>query len=99
MACGPNVDQHAPPVGAAALRAADLARQGRPPPAAPTSEPAWAIALLGGALAGSGPGTSPCIDGLSLVTGMVVPQPRAGSNHAHDGGWLGPHGTSRLMRA
>jgi hypothetical protein len=31
------------------------------------------IALLGGALAGSGPGTSPCIDGLSLTTGMVVP--------------------------
>jgi hypothetical protein len=30
--------------------------------------------LAGGALAGSGPGTSPCIDGLSLVTGMVVPQ-------------------------
>jgi hypothetical protein len=39
-----------------------------------TSEPRLAIALLGGALAGSGPGTSPCIDGLSLVTGMVVPQ-------------------------
>jgi hypothetical protein len=37
------------------------------------ASPAWAIALLGGALAGSGPGTSPCIDGLSLVTGMVVP--------------------------
>jgi hypothetical protein len=63
------------------------------------ASPAWAIALLGGALAGSGPGTSPCIDGLSLVTGMVVPQPPAGSNHAHYGGWLGPHGTSRLMRA
>jgi hypothetical protein len=63
------------------------------------ASPAWAIALLGGALAGSGPGTSPCIDGLSLVTGMVIPQPPAGSNHAHYGGWLGPHGTSRLMRA
>ena len=34
------------------------------------ASPAWAIALLGGALAGSGPGTSPNIDGLSLVTGM-----------------------------
>jgi hypothetical protein len=42
--------------------------------AAPTSEPRPATALLGGALAGSGPGTSPCIDGLSLVTGMVVPK-------------------------
>jgi hypothetical protein len=37
------------------------------------ASPAGAIALLGGALAGSGPGTSPCIDGLSLVTAMVVP--------------------------
>jgi hypothetical protein len=37
------------------------------------TSPAWAIALLGGALAGSGPETSPCIDGLSLVSGMVVP--------------------------
>ena len=36
--------------------------------AAPDSEPRPATALLGGALAGSGPGTSPCIDGLSLVT-------------------------------
>jgi hypothetical protein len=52
----------------------------------PTSEPAWAIALLGGALAGSGPGTSPCIDGLSLVSGMVVPRHPAGSNHIQDGG-------------
>jgi hypothetical protein len=40
------------------------------------ASPARAIALLGGALAGSGPGTSPCIDGLSLVTGMVVPHHR-----------------------
>ena len=26
-----------------------------------------------------------------MVTGMVVPQPPACSNHAHYGGWLGPH--------
>jgi hypothetical protein len=32
----------------------------------PTGEPRPATALVGGALAGSGPGTSPCIDGLSL---------------------------------
>jgi hypothetical protein len=31
MACGPNVDQHVPLVGAAALRATDLAWQGRVP--------------------------------------------------------------------
>jgi len=37
------------------------------------ASPGRAIALLGGALAGSGPETSPCVDGLSLTTGMVVP--------------------------
>ena len=74
MVCGPNVDQARPLAGVAALRLADLGWQGRPPPAAPDKRaPAWAIALLGGALAGSGPGTSPCIDGPSLTTGMVVP--------------------------
>ena len=30
--------------------------------------------LARGALAGSGPGASPCIDGLSWVTGMAVPE-------------------------
>jgi hypothetical protein len=55
----------------------------------PTSEPRLSIALVGGALAGSGPGTSPCVDGLSLVTGVVVPQGLASSNHLHDGGGLG----------
>jgi hypothetical protein len=69
-----------------------LAGKGDPRRLPPTSEPRLAIALLGGALAGSGPGTSPCIDGLSLVTGMVVPQRPADPNHAH--GWLfGPRGT------
>jgi hypothetical protein len=63
-----------PLAGAAARRIADLAWQGRPPPAAPDKRAPPTTALLGGALAGSGPGTSPCIDGLSLVTGMVVPQ-------------------------
>jgi hypothetical protein len=58
-------------VGAAALRVAGLAWQGRPPPAAPDKRAPPATALLGGALAGSGPGTSPCIDGLSLVSGGV----------------------------
>jgi hypothetical protein len=65
----------------------------------PTSEPARAIALLGGALAGSGPGTSPCIDGLSLVTGMVVPQRPAYPNHAHDGGcWTTGHDGGGMWR-
>jgi hypothetical protein len=35
MGCGPTLDQARPARGAAALRVADLARQGRPPPAAP----------------------------------------------------------------
>src|SRR5215207_3859792 len=74
MACGPNVDQTRPLAGAAALRVADLgwgaaggvcvAEQASPP----------GNRLARGSLAGSGPGTSPCIDGLSPVTGMVVPQ-------------------------
>jgi hypothetical protein len=61
-------------VGAAAARVADLAEARQTPAGCPRqASPAWAIALLGGALAGSGPGTSPCIDGPSLTTGMVVP--------------------------
>jgi hypothetical protein len=89
MACGPNVDQARPLAGAAALRVADLGWQGDPRRLPPDKRaPPGAIALLGGALAGSGPGTSPYIDGLSLVTGMVVPQHAACSNHADDGGCL-----------
>jgi hypothetical protein len=75
MACGPNVDQTRPACGRGGaprrgpwLAKADLSRL------PPTSEPRLATALLGGALAGSGPGTSPCRDRLSPVTGMVVPQ-------------------------
>jgi hypothetical protein len=62
-----------------------LAGKGDPHRLPRQASPAWAIALLGGALAGSGPGTSPYIDGLPLVTGMVVPQHDAYSN---------PHGRS-----
>jgi len=40
--------------------------------------------LARGALAGSGPGTSPCIDGLSLASAMVVPQRSVRSNHGDD---------------
>jgi hypothetical protein len=75
-----------PLAGAAALRVADLAWQGRPPPAAPDKRAPPATALLGGALAGSGPETSPCIDGLSLVSGVVVPQRLTSSNCAYDDG-------------
>ena len=72
MACGPSAcpargGSGAPPGGPW------LARQ-TPAGCPRQASPAWAIALLGGALAGSGPGTSPCIDGLSLSTGMVVPR-------------------------
>jgi hypothetical protein len=56
------------------------------------ASPARAIALVGGALAGSGPGTSPCIGGLSVASGMVVPQGCTCSNRTEDGGWFGRHG-------
>jgi hypothetical protein len=88
MACGPNVDQARPLAGAAALRIADLAWQGDPRRLPPTSGPAWAIALLGGALAGSGPGTSPYVGGLSVASGMVIPQRCTCSNRTRTvAGW------------
>src|SRR5215210_1026855 len=87
MGCGPTWTRHAPPRRQRRSASRTLPKQVRPPPAAPRqASPAWAIALLGGALAGSGPGTSPCIDGLSLVSGMVIPQSLVGSNHAHGDG-------------
>ncbi len=52
MACGPNVDQACPLAGAAALRVADLGWQGRPPPAAPTSEPRLGDRLVRGSPGG-----------------------------------------------
>jgi hypothetical protein len=79
-------DGHARPWGQRRSASRTLPRRGRPPPAAPDKRAPPATALLGGALAGSGPGTSPCIDGLSLVTDMVVPQRLTCSNHAHDDG-------------
>jgi hypothetical protein len=66
-----DIEKACPLVGAAARRVAGLAWQGRPPPAAPDKRAPPATALLGGALAGSGPGTSPCIDGLSLGSGGI----------------------------
>jgi hypothetical protein len=73
MACGPNVDQARPARRWQRRPASRLADARQTPPAAPTSEPRQVTALVGGALAGSGPGTSPCIDGLSLVTAMGYP--------------------------
>ena len=85
--CGPTMDQgRSRSRGQRRSAWRTLAGKVDPRRLPPTSEPAWAIALLGGALAGSGPGTSPCIDGLSLVSGMVVPRHPAGSNHIQDGG-------------
>jgi hypothetical protein len=66
--CGPMWTRHARPRRQRRTASRTLLKQGRPLPAAPDKRaPARAIALLGGALAGSGPGTSPCIDGLSLI--------------------------------
>jgi len=49
------------------------------------ASPAGAIALLGGALAGSGPGTSPCVDGCPWSPAWG-PQHPACSNHHQEGG-------------
>ena len=85
MACGPNVDQARPARGGSGAphRGPWLARRPRRLP--PTSEPRLAIALLGGALAGSGPGTSPYV---GAVPGHRHggPQRPARSNPAHDHG-------------
>jgi hypothetical protein len=50
-----------------------LASKGDPAGCPRQASPTRAIALLGGAMAGSGPGTSPLYRGLSLVTAVVVP--------------------------
>ena len=95
----PNLGQVYVARGAAALRVAALGWRGDPRQLPRQASPAQAIALLGGALAGSGPGTSPCVDGLSLVTGMVVPQRPAYPNHAHDGGcWTTGHDGGGMWR-
>ena len=79
MACGPNVDQACPARGQRRSALADLPDKGDsrrlPRQASPAGN-----RLAGGALAGSGPGTSPYIDGLSLVSGMVVAQHPACAN-------------------
>src|SRR5512132_2109371 len=100
MVCGPNVDQARPARGGSgAPRGGPWLARETPAGCPRQASPAWAIALLGGALAGSGPGTSPCIDGLSLVTGMVVPQRPACSNPAHDGGcWTAGHDGGGMWR-
>jgi hypothetical protein len=67
----PTCRRHARSWGQRRSASRGLAWQGRPPPAAPDKRAPPATASVGGALAGSGPGTSPCIDGLSLVSGGV----------------------------
>jgi hypothetical protein len=51
----------------------DLADKGDPRRLPSTSEPRLGDRLVRGALAGSGPGTSPWIDGLSLINRVVPP--------------------------
>jgi hypothetical protein len=63
----------APPVGQRRSASWTLAGKGRPPPAAPTSEPRLGNRLVRGSPGGVWARDIPCIDGLSLVTGMVVP--------------------------
>jgi hypothetical protein len=72
IACGPNVDQARRSRGQRRAASRTLPSKADPRRLPPASEPRHGNRLARGALAGSGPGTSPCIDGLSLVTGMVV---------------------------
>jgi hypothetical protein len=74
MACGPNVDQ-ATPARQGQRRSAwrTLAGKADPCRLPPISEPRLGRSPCEGALAGSGTGTSPYIDGLSLASGRVVP--------------------------
>jgi hypothetical protein len=81
--------RHTPARGGsgAPLRGPWLAR--RPPPAAPDKRaPPGRSPCLGGAPAGSGPGASPYVDGLSLVSGKVIPHRSSCSNHVQEGGCL-----------
>jgi hypothetical protein len=71
-----------PARGAATLRLADLCLARQTPPAAPDKRAPPGNRLVRGSPGGSGPGSSPCIGGLSPVTGMVVAQPLVCSNHA-----------------
>jgi hypothetical protein len=64
-----------PARGAATLRLADLCLARQTPPAAPDKRAPPGNRLVRGSPGGSGPGSSPCIGGLSPVTGMVVAQP------------------------
>jgi hypothetical protein len=68
MACGPDVDQASSLAGAAALRVADLGRQGDPRRLPPTSEPRPGNRLVRGSPGGVWARDIPYLDGLSLVT-------------------------------
>jgi len=87
-----RVDQtwtrHTSLVGAAALRVADLAWQGDPRRLPPTSEPHPGDRLVRGSPGGVWARTSPCIGGLSVASGMVIPQRCTCSNRTEDGGGL-----------
>jgi Protein of unknown function (DUF4242) len=79
MACRPNVDQARRSRGQRRSASRTLPGKADPRRLPPTSGSRPATALVGGALAGSGPGTSPCIDGLPRP-GPWDPQRPAGSN-------------------
>jgi hypothetical protein len=64
IACGPNVDQvHVARGGSGAPRGGPWLARKTPAGCPRQASPAWAIALLGEPWRGSGPGTSPCVDG------------------------------------
>ena len=86
---GPNVDQvHVARGGSGAPRGGPWLARETPAGCPRHASPARAIALLGEPWRGLGQGHPPCIDGLSLASGMVVPQHPACSNHPEDDGRL-----------
>jgi hypothetical protein len=95
MGCGPNVDQARPLAGQRRSASRTLPGKADPRRLPRQASPAWAIALLGGALAGSGPGTSPLYRRAVPGHHHGGPQHPACSNHADDGGCLDEHGTMR----
>jgi hypothetical protein len=92
MACGPNVDQACPACGGSGAphRGPCLARE-TPAGCPRQASPAWRSPCLGGALAGSGPGTSPFVDGLSLPAWWYPSTLRVQTKRTMVGTWTTGH--------
>jgi hypothetical protein len=87
MACGPNVDRHAPLVGQRRPASRTLPRQGRPRRLPPTSEPRAGDRLGRGSPGRVWPRDIPLFRRAVPGHGMVVPQ-RAACSKPHRRWWL-----------